>query len=331
MPVVSKFAYERSLTERVSMNWQILEKAYWTLPVDDIGHEEFTPVGRGEQSSPTCSQWRSFSVCYNIEGHDGKFLNNVDVTGKVVVKHNHWWCNRSSCPKCFIRGWSVRGARAIGGRLSTGVKRGLGKVEHVVVSVAIADRGLPESVFRKKCRDALRDRGVDGGGMVFHGFRISRERGCLVWSPHYHTLCYILGGFDRCRECVHKREDCSVCDGFKGREVRGYKKDGYLVKVLPERLTITGSAFYLLNHGTLRLGIKRFCVVTWFGSCASYKFKSEKAMVESTCPVCGEDMVKSMYKGSRFIVKDIGSCDYVPVFVDDEFNENGEPNYVPVR
>jgi hypothetical protein len=30
------------------------------------------------------------------------------------------------------------------------------------------------------------------------------------------------------------------------------------------------------------------------------------------------------------IVKDVGSPDYVPLFVDDEFDESGQPNYVEV-
>jgi hypothetical protein len=34
--------------------------------------------------------------------------------------------------------------------------------------------------------------------------------------------------------------------------------------------------------------------------------------------------------GSRRIVKDVGHADYVPLFVDDEFDENGEPNYIDV-
>ena len=42
------------------------------------------------------------------------------------------------------------------------------------------------------------------------------------------------------------------------------------------------------------------------------------------------EMVKSFHVGKRHIVKDIGSADYVPLFVDDEFDANGEPNFVDV-
>jgi len=166
--------------------------------------------------------------------------------------------------------------------------------------------------------------------MIFHGFRIDKKRQVLAWSPHYHSLGYIDGGFDRCRECVHSRSDCGSCDGFKGREVRGYANDGYLVKVLPERKTVFGTAFYQLNHATVRVGIKRFHVVTWFGSCGNRKFKSAELKAQILCPACGAEMVKSIHMGKRHLVKDIGHADYVPWFVDDEFDENGEPNYTDV-
>jgi len=329
--MVSVEAVERSFNERLHLNRQILDNKYWVLPYDDVGHENFMPVGRGVVSSPTCGQWRGLSVCKNVGGHKGVIKNGVDYTGKVVVRHNHRWCNKSSCPRCFIRGWSVRQGRSIEGRLNEGVKRGLGKVEHVVVSPSVADRDLSESVMRKRCRDVLRDRGVSGGCMIFHGYRIDRKRDVLVWNPHYHCLCFIDGGFDRCRDCVHNREDCGSCDGFKGREVRGFRKGGYLVKVLAERNTVFGSAFYQLHHAAIRIGIKGFHVTTYFGSCGNCKFKSEVVKTEIVCPACGEDMVKSMYFGKRRIVKDIGHVGYVPLFLDDEFDEDGNPNYEDVR
>lgn len=37
-----------------------------------------------------------------------------------------------------------------------------------------------------------------------------------------------------------------------------------------------------------------------------------------------------IYVGKRYVVKDVGDADYVPLFVDDEFDENGEPNYIDV-
>lgn len=332
--VVSVEAVEREFDRRLRLNRQILKNKYWMLPYDDVGHENFMPVGRGVVTSSTCGEWRSLSVCKNVAGHKDVIKNGVDYTGKVVVRHNHWWCNKSSCPRCFIRGWSVRGARSIDGRFITAVKRGFGKVEHVVVSPSVADRNLPERVMRKKCRDAIRKRGVIGGCMIYHGYRIDRKRNVLVFSPHYHCLAFVEGGFDVCRKCSKRNTlFCSLsdCDGFEAVTRRENKKDGCIVRVLDERKTVFGTAFYQLHHATIRIGIKGFHVTSYFGSCANRKFKGEKVKAKAVCPVCGEDMVKSIYFGKRPIVKDIGHVGYNACYVDDEFNEDGNPNYSDVR
>lgn len=95
-----------------------------------------------------------------------------------------------------------------------------------------------------------------------------------------------------------------------------------------ERKTVVGTAWYQLNHATIRLGIKRFQSVTWFGICSYRKFGSQKVKTENLCPACDGAMARCFYMGSRRIVKDIGSADYVPLFVDDEFDVSGVPNYV---
>ena len=324
-------AYNRSLAQRVSQNRAVLTNPYWFLPVEDKGHEDFMPVGRGVRSSELCGKHLNFVVCKNVEGHEGLSVGGVDSTGKVVVRHKHMWCHKSTCPVCFIRGWSVRGARNIESRLDGGVERGFGKVEHIVVSVHPDDFGLSEKVLRKKSRLALKVRDVIGGCMIFHGFRIDRIRGVLVWSPHYHTLGFIEGGFDACRSCVHVREDCRSCSGFKGREVREYEKDRYIVKVLDERETVFGTAFYQLNHATVRVSfLSRFHAVTWFGVCGNRKYASVKLKSEDVCPACSEEMVRCAYTGKRVIAKNIGDVDYKSWFVDDEFDEDGEPNYIEV-
>jgi len=327
--MVSSDIVDKTFFDRLNLNRAILQNLYWRLPYDDTGHESFAPVGRGVKSSDFCGLWRSLSVCKNVDGHAGKVVNGVDYTGKVVVKHNHMWCTKPSCPVCFVRGWATREGRRVVGRITEAVNRGLGKPEHISVSVPEVDRDLPESVLRKRCRDALLDRHVIGGCMLFHGYRKNKERTCLVWSPHYHVICFVEGdGFDRCRKCVHSRGDCASCDGFKGREVRGFAKDGYLVKVHDERKTIGGTAFYQLNHATIRYGIRRFHVVTWFGSCSNRKFKGLVLKSENVCPLCEEEMIKCAYVGRERLVKDVGAFGYVPLFPDDWFGEDGEPKYI---
>ncbi len=319
----------RGLMERVRVNYQILENPYWSWPVDEKGHMNFSPVGRGQRTSLLCGQWQHFWVCDNVEGHKGVVLKGVDYTGKLVVTHQHFWCHKPSCPVCFIRGWAVRLARSMANRLAVASEeRGFGKVEHVIVSPALVDHWLDESVLREKCRGALFDRGVVGGAMIFHGYRMDRKRRVLAWSPHYHTLGFVDGGFDRCRDCVHGYGDCDACSGFKGREVRGYAKDGYLVSVKGERLTVVGTGFYQLHHATIRVGLKRFMVVTWFGNCGNRKFKGRKAKAVAVCPVCQDEMKKKVYVGSVFIVRDIGNPWYMKVFAMSPLDSSGLPNFV---
>jgi hypothetical protein len=315
---------DRSFVRRLRLNRAILKNKYWFLPVDNAGHENYVPVGRGVKTSEFCGRWVSSSVCRNVEGHKGVFLGGTDCSGKVVVRHNHMWCNKSSCPVCFIRGWAVREAHSIAGRFIEADKRGFGEVEHAFVSVV--DRCLPESVLRVKCRKALFDRGMTGGCMIFHGFRENKVRKVLDWSPHYHFVGYVEGGYG-CRGC---KKGCVGCSGFEARTRECFEKDGCVVRVLDERKTVFGTAHYQLHHATIRVGVKRFQSVTWFGVCSYRKFKSEKVRSEVLCPACHDEMVKSVYVGKRHIVKDVGEVGYVPWFVDDEFGEGGEPNYIDV-
>jgi hypothetical protein len=69
-------------------------------------------------------------------------------------------------------------------------------------------------------------------------------------------------------------------------------------------------------------------VVTWFGTLSYRKFKSVPLESQDVCHVCHEDMSRATYVGKRRIVKDVGVVGYVPVFVDDEFDESRELNYI---
>ena len=325
--MVSVEAYERSLAERVSLNRAILKNPYWFLPVDDVGHENFMPVGRRVKTSDWCGKFRGLLRCSDVDAHKGLTLNGEDCTNKVVLRLQHFWCKKSSCPVCFVRGWSVRGAKFIGARLVEASKR-FGRMEHVVCSVPKCDYDLRHEVMRRKVIDVLKSCGVVGGAVIFHGFRIDRSRNVLVWRPHFHVLGFVEGGYDSCRHC--KGSDCYACDGFQGRVYRAYRSNGYVVRTLEERKTVFGTAWYQLHHATIRLGVKRFHVVTWYGVVGYRNFKGSKVVLngEVPCPVCGGEMSRCFHVGKRHIVKDVGSSGYVPSFLDDEFDESGSANYV---
>jgi hypothetical protein len=103
-----------------------------------------------------------------------------------------------------------------------------------------------------------------------------------------------------------------------------------LVKCFEKRKTVVGTAFYQLNHATVRVGFRRFHVVTHFGVCGNSKFKGRKVLAVAVCPACHSEMVKKAYVGGEFIVKDVGSPLYRKVFPFDEFDGSGLPNFVDV-
>jgi hypothetical protein len=53
-----------------------------------------------------------------------------------------------------------------------------------------------------------------------------------------------------------------------------------------------------------------------------------KLKADSVCPACGSQMERMFNVGKRRIVEDLGNPDYVPLFVDDEFDDAGDPNYM---
>jgi len=140
-------------------------------------------------------------------------------------------------------------------------------------------------------------------------------------------LGFIRGGYSRCRLCERKWNCLKGCGGFDDRSYQAFLNDGYYVKVLDERKTVFGTAWYQLNHATTKLGVKRFHVVTWFGVCSYRKLKVQVEKRKSVCPICGEELVKLHYLGVRRIVKDRSSSEYVGCFVDDLVDGDGALNW----
>lgn len=285
----------------------------------------FQLVGNGVRTNALCGTFSSFRGCLRTDLHEGvKIFDCKDYTDKVYIEiHNHS-CHRLSCPVCYLS-WATREAHKIVSRLAEAEKR-FGKPEHVVASVPIVDYGMDYENLRNKVVQVLESRGVIGGCMIFHGFRYNTVR-LWYWSPHFHVLGVIKGGY-RCRNCNHERGDCRSCNGFNGKEVRGFETDGYIVKVLGERKTVFGTAWYQLNHSTIRTNVKRPHACTWFGVCSYRKLKVKAEKRKSLCPICGEELVKVHYLGGKCIVKDKTSSNFVGSFVDDLSDSDGSPIWV---
>lgn len=318
---------DKSFARRLAANRAILDNKYWLLPYDNSGHENYMPAGRGAQTSEVCGRWAGLDVCTNIEGHEGVHVEGVDCTGKHIIRHRHLWCHSPICCKCFNRGWAVRGAMHAESRVKTAEKRGLGSADHVSVNLPAKYWDLPEAEQRKISKQALLDRGVTWGSLIFHGFRPHHDGGLLVWSCHYHSLAHVEG-LEACRACHKVCSENKGCGGFTDRNYRAFEKDGIIVKVHPKRKTIFGTAYYELNHATVKVGLKRSHVISWFGLVANRKFRGEPSAAESKCPACEERMPRGSYVGKEWFAKDIGDPLYRPWLAVDAFDEHGEPNVI---
>ena len=308
----------------MNLDTAVLEDYLDEEPVDDsygsLG--EFRLVGHGKVASDNCGRWLRFKGCIRADLHDRIAVNGENFKGKAFIRIIHHSCDRPSCPVCFKSGWAVRQAEKIEMRLAEGSKR-FGLVEHIVASVPLKDYGLKFESLRNRIVKVLAVRGVVGGVLIFHGFRYN-VRHQWYWSPHFHVLGFVLGGYGRCRGC---KKGCVGCAGFEGRTRREFERDGYIVKVLGKRKTVFGTAWYQLNHSTVRVDVARCHVATWFGVCSYRKLKVTVEKKKDLCPICGEELVRLHYIGVQRIVRERGEHGYVCSFVDDLVDVDGSPNW----
>jgi len=317
--------YERSLAELARLNSAILKNKYNHYPVDSSAPIMYEPVGRGGKSYDGCGVWRSDVMCHNVEGHEGKKVKGEDATGKKVVRRKHWFCDDPKCTVCFLRGWAVRRARALTAKMTLGEGMGFGKVEHIIVSAPLEYAKLDPKRVRALATKAMVRRGVKGGGEIFHGYALNRVAKNLSWRMHFHVLGWLESEY-KCRDCpkAHVSPKGGVvcedlrCRGFEARTRRWFEKDGFIVRVLPERKTVMGTAWYQLSHATIKSSaFNRSHVITYFGVCANRRFGS-RAVVEpcvDVCEACGSEMERVFYVGSKRIPKDLGDPEYKAVFL----------------
>ena len=264
----------------------------------------FQLVGHGKQTNEKCGTFHKVVGCSRVELHEkavfekGKLVNYL---GKGFFRPVFHSCDKPSCPICYERGWAVREAKSIEFRLLEASKR-WGVAEHIIVGLPSKYWGLSYADLIDVLMKALRVRGIIGGVHIFHGFRYSVHRQ-WYWSPHFHVIGFILGGYGKCRGCPHCKKGCG---GFVDRNYRMNEVDGVYCKVKGKRKSLYGTAWYQLHHGTVRTDKKRFRVARWFGVCSYRKLKIDKALRKEydvlhkpKCPICGSDLVRHEYRGRQ--------------------------------
>jgi hypothetical protein len=286
----------------------------------------FQRAGLGVKTNEYCGNFSHNVGCSRVELHNliaskGGMYKGKPIGKDKVFNHKvHFSCGKLSCPVCYTSA-AVREARKVDGRLKEGSKR-FGDVEHIMASLPKKDYGLSYEAMRKRVHEILAIRGVEGGNMIFHG-----HRGHLpnqYWSPHFHVLGFVSGGYARCRECNRKSNCLKGCGGFDDTSYQNFLKDGYYVKVLGKRKTVLGTAWYELTHASIDVTKKRFHVSTWFGVMGYRNFKVKVEKHKDACPICQYEVGKQRYNGMKHFCLDKDSPDYKSSSLEDYY-EDGVP------
>ena len=161
-----------------------------------------------------------------------------------------------------------------------------------------------------------------GGMLIFHGFRYGPIKG-WYWSPHFHVLGLVSGGYSRCRSCERKSNCDSDCDGFDSNRWKLYQKCEWYVKVFSKRKTVFGTAWYQLNHATYDSSVRNFHVATWFGVCSYRKLKITPENRKEVCPICKHELVQIRFVGDG--LEDYGDT---KEFFDDFIDGNGRVRWI---
>lgn len=315
-----------------------LEDDFDLEPVETppFSYGDFQLVGHGKVTNEDCGRYLYDMGCMRVDLHNkimmvklrvGKEEKIVSTINRVYRKHVFNYCHRPTCPTCHKFGWASRLARKIEVRLLEASKR-FGQPEHIIATVNPSYYGLSYAQLREKIKQMLRARGVIGGVMIFHPFRFN-ERQFWYWSPHFHVLGFILGGY-KCRRCkkIEKSGKCGIenvgCNGFVNRNYREYEKDCCIFKVKGERRTLWGTARYQLDHSGVDVTKKRFHVAVWFGCCSYRKLKVKVEDRKSVCPCCLHDLERLRYVGKRQFCLDRES----PEFKRESFEPVREEGFV---
>ena len=296
----------------------------------------FQRVGHGKKTNDKCGKFMGYKACLHTGLHHLSLDGSIH-EGDVFTKKKHHHCFNWRCPVCYRYSSSVREADRIEQRINQGSKRFGAKPEHGVVSFSEADRVLSVEKLLAKAVKGLYARGITGGSLILHleRYRSSeyvrggvRRMAEWYFSPHVHFLGFFKNEYGRCRNCKyfdewgskstkghtrhtnHGGSACLGCSGFEGLTRRLYEKDGLIVKVMAERKSIFGTAYYELNHASVKVDKARYQIVHWFGNCSKRKLKVVFEDHKQVCPSCSHELVDARYFGSMEFITSLDSRFY---------------------
>jgi len=221
------------------------------------------------------------------------YLGHLATPGNFHYLYRHKSCHRKECPICWPD-WQKRESLAIQDRITYYFSHGYTKRRfpvHYVLSPPQSVSYNTRTEFNALKHRAYRiakQRGIDGGMMVFHerGSRYSdkeeyRSIHCSN-GPHFHL----------------------IGDGWLSSRVQEFfLEDGWIVKNLRIRSfgSVYKTAFYILDHAAIGYPANSqsnnlsMSAVTWFGKLSYNKLKIEKFTGSDKiyCSVCKIDIPKN--------------------------------------
>lgn len=301
----------------------------------------FQVVGNGLQKYSDCGNYKYTKVCLNVDLHDVVTLDGKDYRGKVYVRLVHKCCGNWSCPICY-KGVAAREAHNVEKRIAEYARRHGGVPEHLIISVPRSDWGLDFEVLRRKMEKIAESCGVRGGADIFHHARYANAEEARVkgipfgWRLgfHWHIIGVLKGGY-QCRYC--KKSSCSGCSGYNKLWEKERERSGWVVKVamdregnVGKRVSIYRTAYYQLEHSSIRTDVKRPHPLTWFGELSYRRLKVKVEKRKHTCPICSSELVKAIYLGKEPLVTDRNAFGYKAEFFTDLYDSEGSVRFVEV-
>jgi len=230
----------------------------------------FKMIGTG-QAKDYCGEFMT-EGCDNTHAHP---------KGMLYGQNRRLGCKSSACPKCWdiwLRKETSRVTERIEKYRLLAQKKGWRNTKpiHVIVSPPKWKQNITFTELKKEMRKMAKRAGVFGGCVMFHAYRLTKDRKTWYYSPHFHIIGY----------------------GWVKNTKKISSDEGWVIKNKGTRDS-SGSIYntvgYLLSHTAIAKGVAS---VTWFGDLgyrAKYSFELKPDIIEShsdTCPFCNQYLLK---------------------------------------
>ena len=253
-------------------NWVDVELTQGYKTPKGIMKEIFWKLPSTKEKKDTCGKFKTLG-CFNLEGHPDN---------KAMIQHTKLSCFRSSCEYCWLEKWLARESRRATLRIEKyqNLVTQMGKTRftkpiHVIVSPSWKDKFIRFDLLKKRCRELLKEAGVQSGLMIYHPFSLDKKT--LKWKtrPHFHVI-----GFG----WVHDTKKIS-------------DENGWVIKNKGVRKSLHSTVYYQLSHAGVSDNIHS---ITWYGDLGYRSKYAELIKVEPDepndyCDFCGEILVNAEF------------------------------------